>query len=111
MEQRAEALQRSTTDFKQKDDAVAAKAARQEAVRWAQKAEAAQLQLQEVGKVLAQKRGVVAGCERQAPSLLRGEEQQGLHHPLLCFIGGPQGLCAWADQKIPLDTSDTDISR
>jgi hypothetical protein len=77
MGQRAEQLHRSAVDCEQRDDPDAARAARQEADRWMHKAGAAKCQLQEVDKILEQKKSSLTICEREAAGLLRGEERQG----------------------------------
>jgi hypothetical protein len=84
MEQRAEELRSSAADYERQDNPAAAHAARQEAERWMHKATAAKSQLQEVGDALQQKTRSLAACEKAAPGLLRGEEEQGGDRPIPC---------------------------
>lgn len=95
MEQRSEQLRSTAEDCERKDDPAGALAARQQGARWMFKADAAGSQLHEVGKVLEYKRSALVGCEREAPGLLRGEEQQG--GKLTATVPSVQlaTLCAW----------------
>lgn len=69
------------------DDPVGAQAARQKAEKWSQKADVARTQLQDVSEVLQRQKASLKSCEREAPSLLRSEEQQGVDS-FLCMTAG-----------------------
>lgn len=92
MEQRAEDLTLTAEEHERKEDDASAQQSRQEAARWMQKANAAKSQLDDVSKVLDQKRGTLDQCQREAPSLLRREEQEG-RQSTICEMPEKKATC------------------